>query len=104
MKIYWNKLFEIKIDGIKCDNPSCNYIDKEVKKYNYHNYLNMPCPLCRENLLTKKDYELLNFMFCFKKLIGWIRYPSLKPPKVCEVDLKMNGTGVIKTGEIKLKS
>lgn len=45
------------IYGIKCDNPNCNYKDMSVPFEDYSNWVNRPCPLCGENLLTEKDYR-----------------------------------------------
>lgn len=54
---------ELEISGIKCDNPSCDYSDMSVKFEDYKDWLNKPCPLCGENLLTQK---------CHDDLLAWI--------------------------------
>lgn len=47
------------IKGIKCDNPSCDFSDDNVAFESYPQYVNKPCPKCKSNLLTKKDYDLV---------------------------------------------
>lgn len=41
--------------GIKCD--SCDWVDMTVKGEDYINWLNKPCPVCGENVLTEADYN-----------------------------------------------
>ena len=41
--------------GIKCD--ACDYNDMSVPYDDYPSYINKPCPVCGENLLTEKDYK-----------------------------------------------
>lgn len=48
---------EIKISGIKCDTPHCNYKDDDVKFEDYSNYINKKCPICNSNLLTEEEYK-----------------------------------------------
>jgi hypothetical protein len=48
--------------GIKCDNIECGYLDKESPDENLADWLNVPCPMCGENLLTQEDLDTcLNF-------------------------------------------
>lgn len=46
-----------QMGGIKCDNPNCTYRDDSVKPEEYPNYLNRPCPICGQNLLTEADFR-----------------------------------------------
>ncbi len=48
---------EVKIEGLKCDNASCNYRDDSVKREDYEKHINSECPKCGENLLTEADYN-----------------------------------------------
>lgn len=43
--------------GLKCDNPSCNYVDMSVSMEDYKDWVNKPCPKCGEVLLTQQDYD-----------------------------------------------
>lgn len=45
---------ELSIKGIKCDNPNCDYINKDVEFKDYKKWINKPCPKCGANLLTQK--------------------------------------------------
>jgi hypothetical protein len=41
---------------VVCDNPECNFeISQGDKPLVY--FVNKACPICRENLLTEKDYN-----------------------------------------------
>ena len=44
--------------GIKCDNPDCYFVDTTVTYEHYPEYINKPCPLCGQNLLTQNDYDM----------------------------------------------
>lgn len=58
-----NKDFiKAKVSGIKCDNPKCNYRDNTVAYEQYPEYINRPCPLCGENLLTEECYNKVKTM------------------------------------------
>jgi hypothetical protein len=46
---------EVNYSGIKCD--CCDYRDDHVQFSDYKDYINRPCPKCRENLLTEEDYK-----------------------------------------------
>jgi hypothetical protein len=43
--------------GIGCDNPTCNYVDRNVKTDDFKNWIDKPCPECGENLLTQEDFD-----------------------------------------------
>lgn len=40
--------------GMKCDNPSCDWMDMSIDFKDYAEYVNKPCPVCGENLFTEK--------------------------------------------------
>lgn len=44
-------------DGIKCDNPNCDYTDDSVTLEQLESFIDKPCPKCGENLLTQQDYD-----------------------------------------------
>lgn len=48
-----------RIKGLKCDNPNCSYVDPTIPREMYEKYINYPCPLCGQPLLTQKDYDAL---------------------------------------------
>ncbi len=43
--------------GIKCDNPNCDFTDKESPDSELPKWLGVPCPKCGENLLTQEDLD-----------------------------------------------
>jgi transcription initiation factor IIE alpha subunit len=43
--------------GLVCDNPACDYENKEVQVEQLLEWVNVPCPKCGENLLTEDDYD-----------------------------------------------
>ena len=44
-------------NGLKCDNPECDWKDETIKSDDMEKYLNAPCPKCGENILTEQDYK-----------------------------------------------
>jgi hypothetical protein len=67
------ELIEIKnMGGIKCDNPLCDYVNKDVHITDYIDYINKPCPCCGENLLTEEDYRSINIFLKTIKFINKI--------------------------------
>lgn len=59
----------VKIAGIKCDNPKCTYRNDSVSFDDYHLWLNKPCPLCGQNLLTEKDYKFCKRLMFLANLL-----------------------------------
>lgn len=46
------------IEGLKCDNPACDWTDPSVKFENMEEHLNRECPKCGQNVLTEEDFHL----------------------------------------------
>lgn len=89
---------EYKIKGIKCDNPNCDYQDTSVKYEDYPIWLNMPCPKCRENLLTQRDFDTVKVLFNLFNFINHILKPFiflLRKLNRQEMSVKFDGTGKI---------
>lgn len=74
------KIFEMtQEDLIICDNENCNF---KIKNENGNidvdttQYINMPCPLCGENLLTQEDHDngerLIKTIKWINKWFGWL--------------------------------
>lgn len=87
---------EINVGGIKCDNQSCDYMDKSVKYEDYADWVNKPCPKCGSNLLTQADLDSLNQLLGLANAINSKIGPvqdDLQP--VTKADLKMDGSGKI---------
>lgn len=78
------------IGGIKCDNKSCDFNDMKVKVEDYDKWLNKPCPKCSSNLLTQSDYDAVQTMLKFAKLVS----PDSKEVTEAEgkISFSLNGT------------
>lgn len=99
---------EIKISGIQCDNPSCDYEElgndwgntaEEVLSTS-ESYLNQPCPKCGESLLTPADHEAVKMMFSLQPLANELEnvmYNGEPVPEedMMKVNLGLNGSGQI---------
>jgi len=83
------KLIEASQDYlIVCDNQNCNYkIINESKEpfVDTVQYVNKPCPLCGENLLTESDYllslKLQNVVNWINKYFSWLTIFSFSNKK-----------------------
>jgi hypothetical protein len=51
------KNIEITETGLKCDSPTCDWKDESIKHEDFINWVNKPCPICKENLLTEEDFK-----------------------------------------------
>ena len=47
----------MELNGLKCDNPDCDWSDDTVPFNEYEKSINKPCPKCGENILTQEDYD-----------------------------------------------
>lgn len=56
MKKYKN-IEIIKENGLKCDNPKCDWEDDSIKFDTYKEWINKLCPKCGENVLTEEDFK-----------------------------------------------
>jgi len=48
---------EITGSGLKCDNPKCDWNDKNIPISEYEKWINAKCPKCNEVVLTLSDFE-----------------------------------------------
>lgn len=94
----------LEVEGIQCDNKSCNYEDMSVKSKDYESYIDKPCPKCGSNLLTEADYKTFKVLdaifnnFIFKAINHLFILLGFK--KV-EAEIEMNGTGKFEVKEVK---
>ena len=64
---------EIKeMGGLKCDNPSCDWRNDDIKVEDYENYIDYPCPKCGSNVLTMKDYKSFKAILKLVKVFNFI--------------------------------
>ena len=72
----------IKISGLKCDNPECDYRDDTVNFEEYESRIDSSCPDCGENLLTQEDYEkafrTIKYVLYFNKIRNIMRWTNPK--------------------------
>lgn len=78
----------VKIKGIKCDNPKCSYRDNSVEFDDYPNWVNKPCPLCGCNLLTEKDYK-----FCKRLVFIGNLLPASGNKSKSKISFQLHGKG-----------
>lgn len=71
----------IKAQGIKCDNPNCNFRDENARFEEYEAWLNKPCPKCGANLLTEADLKTIKAMVLVANLINSLVRPFVKIDK-----------------------
>lgn len=89
------------VQGIKCDNPECDYEDMEAD-FDMEKFHNAPCPKCGANLFTDEDYNKMKFMLELAGVIN--KHVTPKPDdKVLAVELKMDGSGSIDLGEVRIE-
>ena len=90
------ELVTLEISGVKCDGEDCDYSDDEVRRENYHAYVDRPCPKCGSNLLTQEDYEAV---IALEGVVANfdIDIPDglLDGEEEKHFDLNMDGTGMI---------
>ena len=53
----------LKVDGIRCENPSCDYENTSIQPQEYKKWVDQPCPKCGTVLLTENDYNLAKLLF-----------------------------------------
>ncbi len=53
----------VKVEGIRCENPSCDYENTSIQPIEYKEWVNKPCPKCGTVLLTENDYNLAILLF-----------------------------------------
>lgn len=53
----------LKVHGIKCDNENCEYENTSIQPNEYAQWIDKPCPLCGDTLLTQNDYNIAKLLF-----------------------------------------
>jgi len=52
----------LKVEGITCDNPSCDFSDTSISFDEYESWVNTPCPKCGTIVLTDNDFQIFKFL------------------------------------------
>ena len=86
---------QFAIGGIKCDNPSCDYMDHSVELKDYSNWLNKPCPKCGSNLLTQADYDNVKAIVELAEIMNKSIGPVADNATTSTATVRMNGTGKV---------
>lgn len=87
---------EMKINGLKCDNSECDYIDMSINVDEYEKWVNVKCPKCGEILLTEADHNNTKFLLEIVKLANKM-FPKRKDDKeVTTMSVEMDGSGDMK--------
>ena len=91
---YWTPILSVKTKGLKCDAENCDFYgaDLETSKEN----VNIECPYCGANLLTKADYRTVRSIRIVFGIINIVLFPfGFFKGKEQWVKCNMNGTGKI---------
>jgi hypothetical protein len=52
-----DNLFEMRTNGLKCDNESCDWKDATIPIEAFKYFVNACCPKCNEVILTPEDFQ-----------------------------------------------
>lgn len=84
-----DNLIEINGGGIECDNPNCDWVDSTIHVSNYEKWIDVPCPKCGENVMTREDYNTFCAFLAAAKIAN--DFPDLFPQ-----------TGEVNTATVKI--
>lgn len=84
---------EINMSGLKCDNPTCDYVDMSIDAKDYEKWVNVKCPKCGEILLTEADYNNAKFLLEIVNLGNKIFPKRRDGEKHVTMTVEMNGSG-----------
>lgn len=79
--------------GLKCDNPSCNFVDMSIAIEDYDKWLNAPCPKCGANLLTQEDLDTVKMIIVISKLVQASEYENKGVDGKATLHFNFDGTG-----------
>jgi ssDNA-binding Zn-finger/Zn-ribbon topoisomerase 1 len=51
------KMVEVEVVGLKCDNPTCGHIIKDIPESRYESYIGRPCPSCGDMILSQQEFD-----------------------------------------------
>jgi len=83
---------KLKESVIKCDNPNCDYINRDVAIEDFHNWVDKPCPKCGSNLLTNQDYKTLEGLLHMINILN-ILLPEEKESEKTSITFRSDGSG-----------
>ena len=95
--------------SIECDNTQCDYKIKNPTgdpNEDTREYINMPCPKCGDNLLTKQDYlhglKVLKIVNWLNKWFSWTMIFVSKKAKTKSISVHCHN-GEVNISESKTK-
>lgn len=47
--------------GLKCDNINCDWARTDIRQKDHKQWIDVPCPKCGENVLTKKIIAIFKY-------------------------------------------
>lgn len=89
--------------GLKCDNPSCDFVDISIVIEDYDNWLNVPCPKCGTNLLTKEDLDAVKKIIALSKLVQASEYVNKGVDGEATLHFNFDGTGNVEMSIEQIK-
>ena len=93
---------QVQVHGIQCDNEHCDFIDMSVRREDYDQWLNKPCPKCLHILLTQEDLDSIEMMLELADLLNdACSDMDLSDEPQVECKVKMCGDGSMEFGEMK---
>jgi hypothetical protein len=94
---------KISVQGLKCDNPNCDWVDMSILYKEYKDKIGMKCPKCGEVVLTEADYKTTRLLVGLSKFISIFTWPFEKRKKqILQTKISMNGSGIAKFSEPKM--
>ncbi len=93
---------KLEINGIKCDNPVCNYVEEGVSVDDYSKWLNRPCLCCGDNLLTEADFIAIQDLMAVVEDLNKNAPTNNIDEQRLSTKLLMNGKGSFKIKNITL--
>lgn len=79
--------------GLKCDTPSCDFVDMSITIEEYDEWLNAPCPKCGANLLTQEDLDAVKMIIALSKLVKLSEYENKGVDGEATLHFNFDGTG-----------
>ena len=93
----------LKIAGIKCDAPGCDYREDDIPMEDYEEWLDRECPECGANLLTEADLNTVKILMATVALANKLEDNDGDLGPRVQGNIEMDGSGEIKFKDMKLK-
>lgn len=77
--------------GLKCDNPNCDWEDRNIIYADYKSWINKPCPKCGENVLTEEDYLRAETVRAVYKFVN-----SISPEQLSELASQISPEDILR--------